>query len=239
MRTVVVSLYDHSTLAVQPWADAGYDCFCYDIKHKTEREVISFGAGTITKVHCDLFQDESLLAIQQEHAGKVAFLIAFPVCTHLSLAGACHFDSKRESDNEFQVVAAKNAIVCEELAKNFGCPYVVENPKSMLTVLWRNFDYKFQPWQYGGYIPIEQGDHPLWPQYILPFDAYKKETCFWTGNGFVMPPPLPVPFTDMEYAPQFAKLGGTSEKTKEIRSCSPRGIFIAIHQYNGKMTLRK
>lgn len=38
-RRVVLSLFDHSTLAIQPWADAGYECHAFDL-HNTNTFVI-------------------------------------------------------------------------------------------------------------------------------------------------------------------------------------------------------
>ena len=28
----IISLYDYTGEAVRPWAEAGYDCYCYDIQ---------------------------------------------------------------------------------------------------------------------------------------------------------------------------------------------------------------
>jgi 2-keto-3-deoxy-L-rhamnonate aldolase RhmA len=49
----VLSLYDHSGHIVQPWAEAGYDCICIDIKHD-ENWTEQVGEGTITYVSTDM-----------------------------------------------------------------------------------------------------------------------------------------------------------------------------------------
>ena len=33
MNKVVLSLYDYTGVAVKPWAEAGYQCYCFDIQH--------------------------------------------------------------------------------------------------------------------------------------------------------------------------------------------------------------
>jgi hypothetical protein len=77
----------------------------------------------------------------------------------------------------------------------------------------------------------DQAEHPRWPQYVEPRDAYKKLTCLWTGGGFVMPPHSPVPRMATHgdgYATAMMKLGGSSLRTKNIRSASPRGFSKAV-----------
>ena len=112
-----------------------------------------------------------------------------------------------------------------------GCPYFVENPVSVLSTKWRKSDYRFHPYEYGGYIPYGEAQHPLWPEYIAPQDAYPKKTCLWTGNGFVMPTKVPVE-PKKGYSKQHLKLGGKSARTKNIRSATPRGFARAVMEAN-------
>ena len=100
---------------------------------------------------------------------------------------------------------------------------------------WRKPDYIFHPYEYGGYIPIEDKTSPY--DLIPTRDAYTKKTCLWIRNGhdvdFNMPEKRPVELpTDYKYSPQHLKLGGKSLKTKNIRSATPRGFAIAIWQAN-------
>jgi hypothetical protein len=98
---------------------------------------------------------------------------------------------------------------------------------SVLATKWRKSDYRFHPYEYGGYIPYGEAQHPLWPEYIAPQDAYPKKTCLWTGNGFVMPTKVPVE-PKKGYSKQHLKLGGKSDRTKNIRSATPRGFARAV-----------
>lgn len=52
---------------------------------------------------------------------------------------------------------------------------MIENPVSSIATHWRKPNAAFHPWQYTGFCQD---------------DNYTKKTCLWTGNGFVMPPPL-------------------------------------------------
>ncbi|CNE41131.1 Uncharacterised protein [Yersinia similis] len=78
---------------------------------------------------------------------------------------------------------------------------------------------------------MEMSGHPTYPDYIAPRDAYPKKTCLWTGGGFVMPDKLPVSVPD-GYSTQYLKLGGKSERVKNMRSATPRGFAEAVFQAN-------
>ena len=70
-----------------------------------------------------------------------------------------------------------------------------------------------------------------YPEYIKPRDAYPKKTCLWTGGEFVMPEKMPVDISP-GYSDQHKKLGGKSERTKNIRSATPRGFAKAVFLAN-------
>lgn len=84
----------------------------------------------------------------------------------------------------------------------------------------------FHPYEYGGYLPTID-EHPIYPEYIKPRDAYPKKTCIWSGGGFCMPEKKPVAVMP-GYSDQHNKLGGKSLKTKNIRSATPRGFANAV-----------
>ena len=58
-----------------------------------------------------------------------------------------------------------------------------------------------------------------------------RRLALWTGNGFVMPPKVPVE-PETGHSRQHLKLGGKSAKTKNIRSATPRGFAIAVMAAN-------
>lgn len=233
-KGIVISLYDYTGEAVMPWAEAGYECYCFDIQHEDTLAYLAGGGGIIFFEHADLHNRQTIENIIDRFEGQdVVFLSAFPVCTDMAVSGAAHFKRKAEADPQFQTKAAMYARWCADVGEALGCPYFVENPVSVLATLWRKPDHSFHPWHYGGYIPEEQAEHPKWPEYIAPRDAYPKKTCLWTGGGFVMPTALPVTVEE-GYSRQHKMLGGKSMKTKNIRSATPRGFARAVFEANQK-----
>ena len=232
MEKVVLSLYDFTGEAVKPWAQRGHACYCFDIQHDGRVEHFD-GGGSITYRKADLHSINTIFDIQREFEGSnVVFGMGFPVCTDLAVSGAAHFKRKREANPDFQWQAATYAIWVADLFEALGCPYFVENPVSVLATLWRKPDHSFHPYEYGGWIPADQAEHPRWAEYIAPFDAYSKKTCLWTGNGFKMPIKAIVPCQNFGKSTQHSKLGGKSMKTKNIRSATPRGFALAVFHAN-------
>jgi hypothetical protein len=233
LKNQVISLYDYTGVAVTPWANAGYECFCYDIQHPEEgrTELTEFG-GVIHYQRLDLHDYNFIGELVEKHGEKAAFMFAFPVCTDLAVSGAAHFKRKAEKNPHFQTQAASHAVACSMLGEALGIPYIIENPVSVLSTLWRKPDFSFQPFEYGGYIAPTEAEHPLYPDYIAPRDAYSKKTCLWTGGGFRMPKAQPVECESFGSSAQHRKLGGKSMKTKNIRSATPRGFANAVFMYN-------
>jgi hypothetical protein len=234
MQQYVISLYDYTGEALKPWAEAGYTCLAFDIQHDRDvhkTELFKSG-GSIHYQHADLHDYNTLNSIQDTFADRhVAFGMAFPVCTDLAVSGAAWFKKKAEVDPFFQEAAVSHAIWCDRLFNSLHVPYFIENPVSVLATKWRKPDHTFHPYEYGGYIAKNDAQHPRWPDYIADRDAYPKKTCLWTGNGFVMPPKVPVE-PESGHSRQHLKLGGKSAKTKNIRSATPRGFAIAVMAAN-------
>ena len=242
MKTVI-SLYDFTGEALRPWAEAGYSCYAYDIQHKKQEapnweykhENFESG-GSINYIHADLHDHKTLNGIQDTFSNSnVVFGMAFPVCTDMAVSGAAWFEKKRQANPSFQNEAVAYAVWCAKLFNSMVVPFFVENPISVLATKWRKPDYKFHPYEYGGYIPEAEAEHPRWPEYIPAQDAYKKATCLWTGNGFKMPEPRavdPEAYYGNGYSKAMMKLGGKSQRTKDIRSATPRGFARAVYEAN-------
>ena len=234
----VISLYDYTGEAVRPWAEAGYECYCYDIQHRhwdirNPDATVKVGKGSITYLKADLHDPVVMDEIFGEHAfGGVFFLMAFPVCTDLAVSGAAHFAKKRAKNPRFQEEASDYAKMCADLAERFGCPYYVENPVSRLATLWRKPNHTFHPFEFGCHIPLDEAEHPRWPEHIAPRDGYSKKTCLWTSETFVFPEKCPVDCESFGASRQHKKLGGKSQKTKNIRSATPRGFARAVFEAN-------
>ena len=234
-KGIVLSLYDFTGEALKPWAKAGYTCHAFDIQHDEAGWVDRFdGGGSIRYWKVDLWNSDNITALQEQFKDKnVVFGMAFPVCTDLAVSGAAHFARKRKADPEFQIRASNHARWCASLFEALGVPYFIENPVSRLSTLWRKPNYSFHPYEYGEYIPDNEAEHPRWPEYIAPKDGYTKKTCLWTGGGFRMPRRLPT-CKPTGYSTQHLKLGGKSQRTKDIRSATPRGFARAVYEFNCK-----
>lgn len=235
----ILSFYDVTGNAVRPWAEAGYTCVCFDIQNDGRTERFPNG-GTINYRYADLYDAETWRELEREFAtdsqDDVALVLGFPVCTDLAVSGAKHWAKKREANPNFQWEAVEHAKRIAVFATVCDAPFAIENPVGALSTLWRKPDIYFHPCDYGGYIPLRDAEHPDYPDYIAPRDAYKKKTGIWCGNGFVIPKPKPVPAMPRDrfgMSKQFAKLGGKSAKTKNIRSATPRGFARAVFEANG------
>lgn len=228
MKKIIISLCDLTGVLAQPWIDSGaYRAILVDPQHGEGVHV----EGAITKVGHILDHPVTAAVIREAiQTAEIALVAGFPPCTDVAVSGARHFQAKREKDPHFQAKAALVAEQCRTIGRISGAPWFFENPISVFSSIFGKPDQIFSPFEYGGYLP-EDDQHPLWPEYIAPRDAYPKTTCLWTGGGFRMPERKPVEVPE-GYSVQFHKLGGKSLKTKNIRSATPRGFAQAVYLAN-------
>ena len=218
-KGTIISLFDYTGFFVQPWVDAGFSAIIIDRQH----EGISTH-GSIARIGADL-----RFGVDIDLPDKVVFVAGFPPCTDDAVSGARHFRTKgvRALALSLDLFATT-----KELAETLNAPYMIEHPVTTISSYAGNANYSFHPYEYGGYLP-EDDTHPIYPEYINPRDAYPKKTLLWTGNGFVMPDKKPVQIA-AGYSKQYSKLGGKSQKTKNIRSATPRGFAKAVFDANHK-----
>lgn len=173
-------------IMAEPWHKAGYECWLFDAQHP---EGCHRGDDGIYRVGCWLNTPEDIF----RHTGRdnIAFVMGFPECTHLTVTGARWFESKREKNPLFQEKAMELVYLCRDVGEAAGCPWALENPVSVISSFWRPSDFLINPYEYGAYLP-EDDEHPLYPKYIKPRDAYTKKTCLWVGGGFKLPEKKPV-----------------------------------------------
>lgn len=230
----IFSLFDGSGYAALPWAERGHKviCFNYDDADHGDYHSVRVSHPNIEYVNVWIDSDFSFKA-RNDVYGKPDFVIAFPPCTDLAVSGSRHFTAKRERDPLFQDKAVSTCKIAAEIADWFNVPYMIENPVSVLSSMWRKPDYAFHPFEYGDYLTSNEGEHPAFSEFIPAFDAYHKKTCLWVGNGFKMPQKLPVAPIDKDN-PGWQKLGGKSKRTKLIRSLTPRGFALAVCMANKK-----
>lgn len=230
-----IFLFDVTGFMALPWAEAGYLCYCFDGQHpegvtpSDHPNILNVGMWFLNEVKPCL-SGTDIASIRDVAGSDVDFVFGFPECTDLAVSGAAHFAKKKIADPLFQDKAMVLVRLVQLLGAALNCPWALENPVSVISSKWRKPDYKFNPYEYGGYLS-EDDVHPTYPEYIKPRDAYPKKTCIWAGNGFVMPDKMSVPVRD-GYSDQHKKLGGRSLKTKNIRSATPRGFARAVFLAN-------
>ena len=230
-----IFLFDYTGIMAKPWADAGYLCYCFDGQHpqgvtiSKHKNILNVGMWFDDDGLYD-FNGSDIDRIKAITGGDISFLFGFPECTQLAVSGAAHFEKKRKLDPRFQLKAMQLVHLVKNLGSALECKWGFENPISVISTMWRKPDFKFHPYEYGGYLP-EDDIHPTYPEYIKPRDAYPKKTCIWASDDFVMPDKKCV-HVDEGYSDQHKKLGGKSLKTKNIRSATPRGFAKAVFEFN-------
>ena len=221
MKGTIISLFDFTGVMVTPWINAGYKAIICDLQHKPGMHQ-DHENGNLFRFGGDLRN-----GVPFEIPSDLVFICGFPPCTDTAVSGAVHFLKKGP---RALALALDLFATVQELAEKTGVTYFIENPISTFSTYCGESSCIFNPWEYGGYLPLND-THPLYPDYIQPRDAYPKSTCLWTGNGFIMPPKKPVKIRT-GYSDQYLKLGGKSLKTKNIRSATPRGFAQAVFDFN-------
>lgn len=201
-----IFLCDLTGNMAQPWAKAGYQCWCVDVQHSIRRERVE---GNIHFVWGDV------RSWRPPEGLDIVFVAGFPPCTHVAVSDSRDFETKggmmlRDALETFEA--------CRMAAAWSGAPYCIENPVGVLSTTSHigKPDHYFDPFEYAGYL--------LDPT----TDAYTKKTCLWTGNGFVMPPPravVPLGGSKMH------RLAPTLNRANE-RSATPMGFARAVFAAN-------
>src|SRR3990167_8583259 len=87
MTDVVISMFDLTGRFVQPWAEAGYDCYCIDIQHPPgetrKSDNITFIGGDMKKWRP-----------ARKMVDRIAFASSFSPCDDAAVSGARWFKGK-------------------------------------------------------------------------------------------------------------------------------------------------
>lgn len=234
-KGIVICLYSTSGLVEQPFLDAGYEVWSFDGQN-TDEDIGNWHKrwAWFSPVGINSQATQTVSRVMQggDPGRRVVLVVGFPECTDLAVSGSRHFARKLAADPDCQKNATELAKLVEAVGNAASAPWFAENPRSVLSTLWRKPNFRFHPYEYGEYLPVDDV-HPLYPEIINARDAYPKETFLWSGNGFTLPPKKPVqppcnPDGTVAYSEQYKKLGGKSLRTKNIRSATPRGFAIAL-----------
>jgi hypothetical protein len=203
-RLAVLSLCDATTHMAQPWAEAGFICFCVDVRH---------AKGTVRQGNLYLVGADILDWLPPREDYAIAF--AFTPCTNLSVSGARWFMEKGIGGLLDGLALFRRGV---EILEWSGAPWMAENPVSTVSSFFRKPDLVFDPYEYAGYLPESERRS----------EAYTKKTCLWTGAGFVMPRKKPVPPSLRSPIHMMSPSGERGHK----RSVTPRGFARAVFEAN-------
>lgn len=209
MEKILISLFDYTGNWSKPYRENGWEVIQVDIKHGVD--IMDWEPRNILK-----------LAVKGYIPGKIGLLAAIP-CTDYAVSGARHFAAKDldgRTEASQKLVARTKEII--DFFEKTGLLefWAVENPRSRIHTLnpWLGKPrLKFNPCDYAGYDPNPDDSR------------YNKDTWIW-GN-FKLPEKRYMEPLQKEY-PGFTKLGGKSEKTKELRSITPLGFSYAFYETN-------
>jgi hypothetical protein len=237
----VLSLFDHSGLWSQPYFDAGYNVFEVDLKNWLAVDIMSVDSA----------------AQVLEEWGEFDALLAAPPCTDFSVSGAQYWKAKDRDGRTAQAVELVHQVMHlvnlftptdpEYVAENGDLIWGIENPVGRLPKLVPELGepWYFDPCDFAGYVMngcCEQRLEELRAkklkainhkdvEFILTCNAYTKHTGLW-GN-FTRPTLKRIePVRTCAQGSPLQRLGGKSERTKELRSATPLGFARAFFEAN-------
>lgn len=209
---VVISLCDYSGNWPRPWNEDGYTVLCYDLKHGDDVRHLT--------PHAVAYDVWNAARPRSDVPSVIVCALAAPPCTDFTVSGAQYWKAK---DADGRTAASLEVLdSCVSLCR-FLSPdcWALENPVGRIPSLRPSVGkpiYYFNPCDYAGWI---EGDA----------DRYTKKTGMW-GNH-VKPSPKPLePIRVCAQGSWLMKLGGKSERTKELRSMTPMGFARAFFAAN-------
>lgn len=141
---------------------------------------------------------------------RVYGILAAPPCTHFAVSGAQYWKAKDKDgrtleDLEIITAVLKIIAICKPKF------WAIENPVGRLKRWLGTPVFYFNPCDFG--------------------DPYTKKTCMWGQFNFPKKNPVE-PIRASSQGSWLQKLGGKSEKTKELRSVTPAGFARAFFEAN-------
>ena len=170
-------------------------------------------------VQVDIKLGVDIMTFDYNAIGPVHGILAAVPCTDFANAGARWFKAK-DADGRIAFSCAlvnKTMEIVEALKPEW---WVIENPQSRIHKLNPDvgeIKHKFNPCDYAGYDPEPEKSR------------YNKKT--WLFGKFQTPQLNRIEPLEKEY-PGWKKLGGKSERTKELRSVTPLGFAYAFYKAN-------
>ena len=168
-------------------------------------------------VQVDLKRGQDVRTLK--HLGSsVHGILAAPPCTHFASSGARWWKDK-DKKPEILLEALATVDACLRAVAIYNPVWwVLENPVGRLKDFIGAYTESFDPCEYAGYLDPSEQDS----------EQYTKNTCLW--GRFTMPPKKPL--EPIHGSKMWSQYGGKSERTKTMRSMTPKGYSKAFHKYN-------
>jgi hypothetical protein len=172
---IVLSLCDRTGIMVQPWLEAGYECWIVDVQHPAGEH----RHGKFVCIGADVRDHRLVFPLD------TAIVFAFPPCTHLANSGNRY---KRDKGLEALYEALGLVIACKRICEASGAPWMIENPIGSLSTYWREPDATFHPWEYT--TPKEKKRTCLWAgnNFVIPQRQVFTEPADVQESTWKMPP---------------------------------------------------
>jgi hypothetical protein len=232
---VVVSLCDYSGNWPRPWHEAGHTVLLYDLKHGDD-----VTETAVSRIGFDVWN--TLRPAGDGSSIRIECVLAAPLCTAFTSAAALHW-ARHDADGTTETcVNLANACVdlIEALAPRV---WALENPRGRIAQLVPRLaavqNFEFNPCDFAGYLHetllLVTAEDPV--EKVMASNRYTKRTRIW--GRYVWParkhvaPIVYTTATGKSGGVVWAKLGGKSDRTKEIRSMTPMGFARAFHSANG------
>lgn len=140
MTRAAIFLCDRTGRMAEPWAEAGYVCYCVDVQHLQRVDRI---VGNIHFVWGDARSWCPPANLD------IAFVAGFPPCTHVAGSGARDWLKKGHHllSDSLELWSA-----CLHAAEWSRAPYMIENPVGAISRHMRKPDLTFDPWEFAGYL---------------------------------------------------------------------------------------
>lgn len=206
---LIISVYDYTTEWVQPYIQNGYPVLVWD-----------------KKIEGDIFEGFSYLLSQIEETGlqPYGFLFA-PPCTDFTVSGAWTWPGKDKPQpgyepfdctTELSIGLVLIALHLVDLFKKSLRFWVMENPVGRIETLIP----ELKPFRKFLFNPCDFGD------------PYTKKTILWGDFNTDLPRTPVAPERVCKQGSWLQQLGGKIEKTKALRSVTPKGFSNAFYLAN-------
>ena len=188
----IISIFDRSGVMVRPWHRAGHEVLTLDIEPALhDMPSIQADIRKVPVINADI-------------------VFAFVPCTEFSRAGA-RWWAMKDKHKPHLLREARELLA---VGWDWCAParyWMIENPVGRLNQVWRYPDWKFDPWEFAGYL---EDPTP---------DRRPKRTNIWSNwNKPPMEPRLPLPEN---------KGWTTSRANAWQRSITPAGFAEAVFQH--------